>query len=458
MMDPKVSELAQRIGAEIKAVKARLTALELASQALVEQESPVSGVDPHAGSHGLGGSDPIQIDISQVSGLSSQLNSSSIPAEFVFVSEASDFPDAVGGVITLQDNYTYFITTTVDLAGNRIVAGQNTTLIGGSSENCYLKSTGLNSSTALITSEWSLPIRNISITHGTALDLDASGHSNQALDWFGVNFVDCASVGTIANYENVIFSDCAFLNSSGLTLDGTIATFGASQCLFNGASAATIFTIPSTATISRRFRIIYSSFIVAGGETGINLSASASIPTEGYILDTVNFSGGGTYVTGVTHTDDEALFVNCRGVTNTSVAAGLSMTGNVTATDIVTTGVAVKVAGTTSASAVNQKFTHADNRLTYTGALTRVFKVTAILTVTGPNNAQLTACLYKTDSEITESCSTVTANGVGKVENVQVQAIVSLSQNDYIEVWIANDTNNTDVTVDALNVIIDGLN
>jgi hypothetical protein len=376
----------------------------------------------------------------------------------VFVSSLEDFPLPSSGVITLVDNYTYLITTTVDLAGNRIVAGQNTTILGGSSENCILKSTGLSAATALITSEWSMPMRSITLTHGTALDLDASGHSDQALDWFGVNFLDCATIGTVANYGNFILTDCAFLNSAGLTLDGTIATFGALQCLFSGAAASTIFTIPATATISRRFRIIYSSFVVPTGSTGINFSSSASVPTEGYILDTVNFSSTGTYTSGVAYTDDKALFVNCRGITNTSVAAGLSMEANATATVISTTGVAVKVAGTTTASAINQKFSHADNKLTYTGALPRVFKVTAILTVTGPNNAQLTACVYKTGAEVSGSCSTVTANGVGKAENIQAQAIVSLSQNDYIEIWIANDTNDTDLTVDALNVIIDGLN
>lgn len=38
---------------------------------------------------------------------------------------------------------TYFITSIVDLNGDRLIAGQNTVLIGGSSKNCGLKSTGL---------------------------------------------------------------------------------------------------------------------------------------------------------------------------------------------------------------------------------------------------------------------------------------------------------------------------
>jgi len=41
--------------------------------------------------------------------------------------------------------------------------------IGGSSENCRIKSTGLV--TALITSVYSLPIRNVTIEAALALDL-----------------------------------------------------------------------------------------------------------------------------------------------------------------------------------------------------------------------------------------------------------------------------------------------
>ena len=58
----------------------------------------------------------------------------------VFVKDKMDFPPPVSGVITLGDNINYFLVGTVDLEGSRIIAGQNTVIIGGSSENCILKS------------------------------------------------------------------------------------------------------------------------------------------------------------------------------------------------------------------------------------------------------------------------------------------------------------------------------
>ncbi len=238
----------------------------------------------------------------------------------IFVNSKSDFPAAVSGVITLAANVTYFITTTVDLTGDRLVAGQNTTIIGGSSENCFLISTGLSASTALLSSAWSLPMRSLSITHGTALNLDATGNANQAIDWFGVNFTNCATVGLIKNYNNFIMTDCALLSSANMTFDGTISTIGFDQCLFSGIAGQTTLNFPSTLTVSRRIRVIYSSFIAFGGATAIFVDPAVTFTAgaESYILITINFSGGATYTGGIDYTSNLALFQNCKGITNTA--------------------------------------------------------------------------------------------------------------------------------------------
>jgi hypothetical protein len=243
------------------------------------------------------------------SDFSNEVGTSIASGNIVFVASKSDLPTAVSGVITLASNITYFITAIVDLTGDRLVASQNTVILGASSENCYLKSTGLNSSTALITGNYSLPIRNISFTHGKVFDLDGDGVTT-ALDWFGINFVDCQTVGTIKDYSNFVMGDSAFLNSSGMTFDGTIGTIAFGNCLFDTSTIGTAIILPSTLTVSRRFRIIYSSFVTLSGETSINVSTSATISDERYILDTVNFSGGGTYISGVTQTSNKTLFTN----------------------------------------------------------------------------------------------------------------------------------------------------
>lgn len=379
--------------------------------------------------------------------------------ELIFVESLSDLPSPSGGVISLAANKTYFFTTTVDLLGSRLQAAANTTILGGSSENCWITSTGLASNTALLSSGYSLPLRNITLSHGTAFNLDATGNGVQALDWFGVNFTNCTTVGTVKNYDNFIMTDCAFLNSSGLTLDGTINTFGALSCLFD-ANGGTIFNVPSTATIGRRFRLIYCAVIVLGGEVGIDVSTTATIPVEGFILDTVNFSGGGEYIksTGVQYSDNKSLFSNCRGISNSASVGGYYMTGNATASDITGSVTPIKIAGTTTALSINQRFSHTDNRLTYTGALTRTFEISAVLNITGGGAVPHTMWVYKNGSVVADSIGKGTTGAGGRAENIACQTIISMNTNDYVEMWIQNDSGSSDVTCTDLNVQVVTLN
>lgn len=380
--------------------------------------------------------------------------------EFVFVNSKTDFPAAVSGVITLADNVTYFITKTIDLTGDRLLAGQNTCIIGGSSENCFLISTGLDANTALITSNWSLPMRNLSITHGTALNLDATGNSTAALDWLGVNFTNCTNVGLIKSYSNFIMSDCALLNSAGMVFDGTIGTVGMVNCLLSGIAASTTVSFPSTLTITRRIRIIYSSFVAFGGATALNLSTSAVVPVESYILDTVNFSGGATYTAGVTYTDNKAFFSNCKGVVNSSAIGQMYYTNNTTQNTITTQNVFEKILGVTTASAINQKFSHTDNRLTYTGGLARSFKITAAVSANSVTTAQATILvrIAKNGVTITESESQATTSATNRNENFFSQAIVEMTTNDFIEMYIANASSALNLLATELNVVVEALN
>lgn len=377
----------------------------------------------------------------------------------LFIRSANDFftdnqSNVRGNVITLADNTTYFITGEVDLEGKRLVCGENTTIIGGSSENCRIKSTGLGG-TALITSVYSLPLRNITIEADVALNLIGDG-TTTALDWFGVNFTDCATVGTIKDYSNFIMADSAFLNSGGLTFDGTIGTIGISQCLFNCNTGNTAFILPATLTITRRFRVIYSSFIVLAGETGINVNVSATIPTESYILDTVNFSGGGTYLAGLDYTSNDALFINCTNITNSAANGQLYMQSNVTATTISLQNTWYKVAGTTTGSADNSKFSHSNNKLTCDAVISRKYLIQCTLSYTAGNNNVCEFGFY--DSQLadirTPSKTKSTANGAGRAENVTFFCVLNMDAGDFLEIWARNTSAITDITVDQMNFII----
>jgi hypothetical protein len=375
-----------------------------------------------------------------------------------FIDSKESFPIAVNNVITLLANVTYFITNTVDLTGDRLVCGQNTVIIGGSSENCRIKSTGLIG-TALLSSAWSLPMRFITIEADIALNLDASANADQAIDWLGVNFTDCGSVGTIKTYSNFVMGDSAFLNSGDLTFDGSFGTIAFGNCLFEGKATQTSIILPATLTITRRFRIIYSSFIILSGETGINASVSATIPNEGYILDTINFTGDGTYTTGIALSDNKARINNCRGINNSGNVAQYYMNANASATTILVAGTYVKIAGTTTSGSYVEKFAvTTTNRSTYEGSLQGFYKITAIASISSGNNKVISLRLAKNGTTTASSTASSTSNSAGRSEGISSQDIFSLVTTDYVEVFITNETDTTAVTVEDLNVIIERLN
>lgn len=377
---------------------------------------------------------------------------------FVFVSSKEDLPTPSAGVITLAANTTYYFVANIDLLGDRLAASANTVILGSSSENCSITSTGLGSD-FLLTTEYTMPVRHITFKDVTnAIDINAANTGAQpiAIDWYGVNFSGCSTNILLGDLDNFIFSTGAVLSSGEIVFAGSVGTIGITNSLFTGdGSAAPLIQVTSAATITRRFRVTYSSFVAFGSTEAVDVEAGATVPTEGFILDTCNFSGGGTYLPSLNHTDNESLFVNNVGIINSADVSQYYMNGNATATVVSVQGDTYKVAGTTTSSSVTQKFTNTNNRATYIGALTRFFKVTATLSANSGNNNQIGCYVAKNGSIIADSEVYITTNASGRAEAATVQTLVQLTANDYIEIFVENDSGTTDITVTDLNVIIE---
>lgn len=379
-----------------------------------------------------------------------------------FVNEKKDFGPSVGGVITLEAGKTYYVIGDIDLQGDRLETGGVVTLLGTSSETASITSTGLADGTPLFTSRYTIPVRFITFKNvhtAIYIDDDSGANAPLAVDWLGVNFLNVTVIGEIGTVGNFIYDTGAFLGSQGLTFTGTVGTVGFANSLFQGdGTADSIIEITSTATFTRRFRIIYSSVVAFSSTVGITVSSSATIPVEGFILDTVNFSGGSTYVSGITSDDNKSRWSECRGIPNSSAISSYYMNGNATATVISAIGTAVKVAGTTTSAAITQKFTNTNNRSTYNGAILRDFKVTAVLSADSGNNNEVGIYIAKNGTLITESEVYITTNAGGRAEGGVAQTIVALTQDDYIEIFVENSTAIANITVSELSVIVEALN
>lgn len=373
----------------------------------------------------------------------------------VEVTSKSDLPTPSLGIISLASDTTYIFYGDIDLNGDRLVTTGVTCILGTSSETSSLTSTGLTGN-AILTSEWTLPMRHITFKDAEiGVSLGSSARSIAA-DWFGVNFLNC-DIGTdIGDIDNFVFNTGAYLEGSTASFSGTAGSIVYNDSIFvSDGTAKNSIEITSTAEITRRFRGTYCAFVTFGSSTSISFDASAVVPNEAYILDTCNFSGGATYLSGVDHTSNKTLFVNNVGVENSADTSQYYMNGNSTATVISTTGTPVKVAGTTTSSAVTSKFTNTDNRATYVGALTRYFKVVVTLSATSGNNNQVGVYIAKNGVVLDESEVYGTTSGSGRAENIVCQTLVQLTNGDYLEVWVENNAGTNNVTVTDLNLVVE---
>lgn len=373
--------------------------------------------------------------------------------KIVFVHDKDDFPAPVGGVITLSDNTSYAVCGQIDLTGDRIVCGENNVISGQSTATCRIKSTGLTG-TAMITSTSTIIFRFITLEADVAIDL--SGSSGDFLDWIAMNFEDCPTIGTIENYDNAIFLNLGIINSANWTFDGTIGTIGFSDSLFSGRAGETTLIVPSSATITRRFRPKFCAFVTPSTGTAVDFSASATVPDEAYIYFECSFSGAGTYLSGVQYDDNKAMFAGNTGISNSRSFANYYMTNNATATTL-TVSTPTKALGTTTANPINERFSHTSNRATYTGAVTRVFEVEAWAALSSTSNKILRLYIAKNGTEITTSYAEGVSNAGGKAEGLVTASVVELATDDYVEVFVSNESNGSSITDINLNVIVSEL-
>lgn len=116
-----------------------------------------------------------------------------------------------------------------------------------------------------------------------------------------------------------------------------------------------------------------------------------------------------------------------------------------------------KLNATTTEGFSRDGLVHSNNRVTFTGSQVTIFKISGIASISSGNNNVLNVAFFK--NGILHPCSeqSVTASGVGKASNIAFQCLISLNKNDFIEVYVKNQTGTTNITLDNINVIVEQL-
>jgi len=132
-----------------------------------------------------------------------------------------------------------------------------------------------------------------------------------------------------------------------------------------------------------------------------------------------------------------------------------TMQANASPTAILNTSDYYKAEGATTQQPPIYLFdlTGVDNSATYTGLITRYIKSTAILTLSSSNNNQIAVVFTLNGTPVASSEIIITCDGAGRNENAKMQAVISCSTSDVIEVWVRNMSATNDIVVEDLSVI-----
>lgn len=373
----------------------------------------------------------------------------------IYVQGLKELPTPIDGVIYLQAGFSYVFIGEIDLWGNRFVCEGDVAMMGISSETSFITSTGLPAGVPLFSTAYSIPIQNITF-HDVDTCFSISGNTTTtAIDWSNTNFRNIPNVGIVGNVANFVVEFLSFLNAAGLFFNGQCGTASfINTLLSNGYNTATI-TLSATANITRRFRIVLCSFVTTGTGTSLNFNAAASVPIDQFMLQGNNFGGGtATHIVGISATDNRCDWDRNKGIPNSRNICQYFMTNNSTNTNVTAANTFFKIAGVTTLS-LAQRFTHTNNRATYTGAIERTFAMDAIASITAGSNNQISIAIrvYNAANVLLHQSPPVTVTATGsaaRAANVKAMTVFSLNENDYAEVWAANGSNNNFTVEDLI--------
>lgn len=368
---------------------------------------------------------------------------------YVLVKSAADFPAPVAGVITLAAGVEYEINGTITLSNSINLNG--CTMKGDDSSNDKLIYTGAGS---LFTGDKTGNLRYLTMTaaSGSIFNINALATAQNMIVQ-NCFFLGCSSVGTISGVGGTVFfaTVAYFSNTNGITFNND-----------NNVVLNNMLWDASNSNIYERFTGSFNVIQLLGGD---RLTSSANSATALHIsgITSINagsakvimFVGTGTYVTG---TFTNAWEVEATGLnTQKDDVAGGNMYVTVpVATIFASTGVAVKALGTTVSTNLYRMTHPTNNRLTYTGSKTRSFSISSSLSITQPStNRYFSFFIAKNGVIIPESRQDVKVVNSTDQVSLTLTCRATLAPNDYVEVWVENQTSTTSVTIQTLNLSIE---
>lgn len=384
-----------------------------------------------------------------------------IPSNLIIVKQPSDFG-------TIDSSKVYLIDTMIDMTGVEIeipvgglflrghdyfVSGLYTT---DDNSTLFVNSTGQDAGNVRMT--------NIEMyctgTNSKIFDLDNNGNFG-AVEFNSCNFgtfaAETTSLGEFAGYRQFRTSDAAFIRvADGFTFSGIMAggLRLADSIILAPVSGAVLFKEGTSLIFNDSVRSDLNGLSVAPADAVFDFVDGNFLLDWGFNLDGARFPIGSNAVPNIPNTSTKRYFRDCRGVQNTFPGGDWTMVTQLAT--VLTAGTLVQANGNVayndlvhfSGGPLNT------NQLVYDSNVTGDYVVTGNIVVDGGPNDQVDVVIRQFDDSAgtyidLKTFSRQISNVVGglDVAYYQIAAPCELDVNDRIEVWLRNNTDNTNATV-----------
>ena len=370
----------------------------------------------------------------------------------VIVSDITDFPDPVGGVITLEDDTNYILVQPITTS-NRFVCGANGTITANNPFSPFFTYTG--SDTFFTGTEVNFAFRLVALNCPNATLFDFSSPlSASTIGMDTVTVISCDTVGFIDDLRSFNVTNVGvFSANQGLVVAGTTnwSVFSATKLRIE-SSNATFVGIDFATSLHQAVELPDLILRAPVGAVGISgLSSSGNMVTGD--IATVNngeFSGGITPLSGITNSDVRWDFSGNSGIADSRTDSIIGLVDNSLATNITSSSTdgsnAVKVNGVWTDEGSSRFSADSTGRITYIGERGTVSPLDATLNVEMDSGSNDTIAAYLVVNDVviraSEGKATVSSSQPG---TIVCQWQYTFSEGDYLELWLENQTDTTDI-------------
>lgn len=268
----------------------------------------------------------------------------------VVVNTVSDFPAAIGGIITLAGNTNYVVGTSFSVGTDRFdVSAGNVTITGNSTLTPVLVYTGTGNMFSGADVNFSAFNLGVSCPSGTFVSIVDTIPGTSLVFIDGVNIGAATRVVELVDVRSVLIEDVIVVSSTqGFQFRGS--NFNLLQMVGISIASPSPSFVAIDIVSSVATAIILRSMLLTGVTGSIGLLADTNNdnlqPGSIGIAANIHFLGDMQEISGVTTDDVRWRFEDNTGILPTTRKLLLSLNGNTTATVISAPNTPVKVAGT----------------------------------------------------------------------------------------------------------------